>query len=63
MVSARPVERSKIDRAIAVASQAPSACNRQPFVFRVFDDPELVEKCQPFRWGQPDTNTTFRFLL
>lgn len=40
----RPVERSKIDRAIAVASQAPSACNRQPFVFRVFDDPELVRK-------------------
>jgi nitroreductase len=23
---------------------SPSACNRQPFEFRVFDDPELVEK-------------------
>jgi nitroreductase len=31
-----------IDRAIEVAAQSPSACNRQPFEFRVIDDPELV---------------------
>ncbi len=37
------VEREKIDRAIQVAAQSPSACNRQPFVFRVFDDPTLVK--------------------
>lgn len=37
------VDHSKIDAAMRVALEAPSACNRQPFSFRVFDDPELVE--------------------
>ncbi|MCJ1694916.1 nitroreductase family protein [Rathayibacter caricis] len=36
------VEREKIDRAMLVAAEAPSACNRQPFTFRIFDDPEMV---------------------
>jgi len=43
----RPVPREAIDRAIAVGLEAPSGCNRQPFLFRVFDDPlisgELAE--------------------
>lgn len=39
----RPVERDAIDRAMLVALEAPSACNRQPFTFRFFDDPALVE--------------------
>ncbi|GGE48893.1 hypothetical protein GCM10007276_27580 [Agaricicola taiwanensis] len=40
----RPVPRDMVDKAIAVAAQSPSACNRQPFVFRLFDDRELVQK-------------------
>lgn len=40
----RPVPREIIDRAIEVAGLSPSACNRQPFSFRVFDDPELAPK-------------------
>ncbi len=40
----KPVPREVIDRAIAVAALSPSACNRQPFEFRVYDDPELVRK-------------------
>ena len=40
----RPVPRELIDRAIEAAAQAPSACNRQPFRFRVFDDAELVQE-------------------
>jgi nitroreductase len=40
----RAVPREIIDRAIEVAAQSPSACNRQPFEFLVFDDPELVRK-------------------
>ncbi|ROP57734.1 MULTISPECIES: nitroreductase family protein [unclassified Rathayibacter] len=36
------VEREKVDRAMLVAAEAPSACNRQPFSFRIFDDPEMV---------------------
>lgn len=39
--SPRPVARESVDRAILAALQAPSACNRQPFVFRCFDDPAL----------------------
>ncbi len=37
-----PVDRNLVDQAILVAAQAPSACNRQPFLFRIFDDPNQV---------------------
>ncbi|HEX2208689.1 MAG TPA: nitroreductase family protein [Longimicrobium sp.] len=40
----RPVPRELIDRAVQVAAQSPSACNRQPFEFRVFDDPDLARQ-------------------
>jgi nitroreductase len=40
----RPVSRELIDKGLEVAGLAPSACNRQPFEFRIFDDPELVQK-------------------
>ncbi len=33
------VPRELVDQALRVAKEAPSACNRQPFVYRVFDDP------------------------
>ena len=39
-----PVPRDLIHRAVAVAAESPSACNRQPFEFRVFDDPILLKK-------------------
>ena len=38
----RSVPRDLIEMAIEVAAYAPSACNRQPFEFRVFDEPEAV---------------------
>lgn len=40
----REVERERIDRALEVGAQAPSACNRQPFRFQIFDDPDLVRQ-------------------
>ncbi|MEO0529385.1 MAG: nitroreductase family protein [Planctomycetota bacterium] len=40
----RPVPREVLDRAISVAKLSPSACNRQPFSFRVFDDKELATR-------------------
>ena len=40
----KKVPRELVDKAILSASQSPSACNRQPFKFRIFDDPSLVEK-------------------
>jgi nitroreductase len=40
----KTVPREIIDKAILVALQAPSACNRQPFEFRIFDDRDLIKK-------------------
>ena len=40
----KAVPREMIDRAVAVAALSPSACNLQPFEFRVFDDAELTQK-------------------
>lgn len=40
----KPVPRELIDRAIFAAALSPSACNRQPFEFRIFDDPEKVKE-------------------
>jgi nitroreductase len=40
----KPVPRELIDRAVAVAALSPSACNLQPFEFRVFDDAELTQE-------------------
>ena len=39
-----PVPRDLIDHAVTLASHSPSACNRQPFEFRIFDDPHLVKR-------------------
>jgi nitroreductase len=39
-----PVEREKIDKAIQLAALSPSACNRQPFEFRVIDTPENLQR-------------------
>lgn len=38
----RAVPRELLDRAVLVAGLSPSACNRQPYEFRIFDDPQLV---------------------
>ena len=40
----KPVPRELIDKAIEIGTLAPSACNRQPFEFRVFDNPELAQQ-------------------
>ena len=47
----KPVPREMIDRAIAVAALSPSACNLQPFEFRVFDDAELTQKVASIPMG------------
>jgi len=47
----KPVPRELIDKAILAAIQAPSACNRQPFFYRVFDKPELVEEVSKIPMG------------
>ena len=40
----KPVPREIIDKAIEIGTLAPSACNRQPFQFRIFDKPEDAQR-------------------
>jgi len=48
-----PVPREVIDRAMRVALDSPSACNRQPFRFEVFDRRDLVQKVGAVPKGTP----------
>lgn len=47
----RPVERELIDMALDVARQSPSSCNRQPFVYHVFDDSDSVAELASYPMG------------
>ncbi|WP_084626521.1 nitroreductase family protein [Demequina aurantiaca] len=47
----RPVERELIDKALLVARQSPSACNRLPYEYLVFDDPETVQQVAGIPFG------------
>jgi nitroreductase len=49
----RPVPRDIIDRAVLLAGLSPSACNRQPFRFAIFDDPTLCQKVAAIPKGTP----------
>lgn len=49
----RPVPRDVIDRAVVLAGLSPSACNRQPFRFAIFDDPELCQIVGSIPKGTP----------
>ena len=40
----RRVPRESIDAAMLIAAQAPSACNRQPFEFRIYEDAHRVRR-------------------
>jgi nitroreductase len=47
----REVPRSLIDQALLVARQAPTACNRMPYEFRFYDEPELVQTVASIPFG------------
>lgn len=47
----RPVPRELIDQALLVGRQSPSACNRLPYEFRIFDDPDMVRKVASIPFG------------
>ncbi len=40
----KKVPRELLNKAIEAAGMAPSACNRQPFEYRIFDIPDLLKK-------------------
>lgn len=46
-----PVPHGLIDKAVEVAGEAPTACNRQPFFYRFFDDPEALKCLRPLPRG------------
>jgi nitroreductase len=47
----RPVPRELIDQALLVGREAPTACNRLPYEFLVFDEPEAVRKVASIPFG------------
>ncbi|MDY0909003.1 nitroreductase family protein [Microbacterium sp. CFBP9034] len=47
----RPVPRELVDKALLLARQAPTACNRLPYEFRIFDDPEQVRTVSSIPFG------------
>jgi len=46
-----PVPREVLDQAIVVGGYSPSACNRQPFEFRIIDKPELAREVATIPMG------------
>jgi len=59
----RPVPRELVDKALLIAAEAPSACNRQPFVYRIFDDPEKVEALATLPMGTRGFAQNFPMVL
>ena len=59
----KPVPRELIDRAIFAAALSPSACNRQPFEFRVFDEPEKVQKVASIPMGTVGFSQNFPVVI
>lgn len=59
----KPVPRSMIEQAVAVAAESPSACNRQPFEFRVFDDPVLIKEVSGLPGGTVGFNENFPMII
>lgn len=47
----RSVDRAIVDRAISVAIEAPTACNRVPYRFRIFDVPEDARRVADIAGG------------
>ena len=47
----KPVPRELLDQAFLVAREAPTACNREPFEFLVFDDPDKASEVASVPFG------------
>jgi nitroreductase len=59
----KPVPRELIDKAIGVAGLAPSACNRQPITFHVFDDPHTIARVSALAGGAEGFSQNFPALV
>lgn len=45
------VEHEVVERAVRIAAQSPSACNRQPFTYLFFNDPEIAKRISKIPGG------------
>jgi nitroreductase len=59
----RDVPRELIDKAITVALQAPSACNRQPFEYRIIDDKEMLAQVVNIPMGTTGYSHSIRVMI
>lgn len=55
----RPVPRDLVRQALEIAALSPSACNRQPFEFRIFDEPSMVRRVAQLAAGTKGFNHNF----
>jgi len=59
----KAVPREMLDAAIDVAATAPSACNRQPFQFYIFDDPTRAQKIGSIPMGTAGFSQNFQSVI
>ncbi len=59
----KKVPRELLDMALVAASQSPSACNRQPFEFRIYDDDNLVQQVANITWGTQGFSQNFTTII
>jgi len=59
----KPVPRELIENALSVATLAPSACNRQPFEFYLFNDPEQAREIGAIPMGTAGFSQNFQSVL
>ncbi len=57
------VPRELLDRATRAAVEAPSACNRQPFEFRIYDEPDLAQRIGAIPMGTAGFSQNFPCLI
>lgn len=57
------VPRYLVEKAVSLALQAPSACNRQPFKLRIVDDPELLKKASSLPPGASSFSKNIPMLI
>lgn len=58
-----PVPRRLLDDAVAAAAQSPSACNRQAFEFRMYDQADLVDAVAGMAPGFDPKNSNLRCIV
>ena len=59
----KPIPKELLDAAINVAATAPSACNRQPFKFYVFDDPVRAQEIGAIPMGTAGFSHNFQTVV